>query len=36
MHHSGSTYLMIEYTRRFLDLEIQFLNEVIGELETIG
>ena len=35
MHHSGSTYLMIEYTRRFLDLEIQFLNEVIGELESI-
>ncbi len=33
-HHSGSTHLMIEYTRRFLDLEIQFLNEVIEELES--
>ena len=36
MHHSGSTYLMIEYTRRFLDLELQFLNEDIEELESIG
>jgi len=35
MHHGGSTFLMIEYTRRYLDLEIQFLNEVIGELESI-
>ena len=34
MHHGGSTILMIEFTRRFLDLEIQFLNEVIGELES--
>jgi DNA-binding PadR family transcriptional regulator len=33
-HHSGSMFLTIEYTRRFLDLEIRFLSEVIGELES--
>ncbi len=33
-HHSGSMFLTIEYTRRSLDLEIRFLNEVITELES--
>ncbi len=33
-HHSGSAYLIIEYTRRFLDLEIRFLSEVLGDLES--
>ncbi len=32
--HTGSSHLVIEYTRRFLNLETQFLDEVIGHMET--
>lgn len=33
-HHSGSESLAIEYARRSIELELQFLNEVIGGLES--
>jgi DNA-binding PadR family transcriptional regulator len=32
--HSGSMFLAIDYTRRLLDLEAQFLDEVIGHLKS--
>ena len=32
--HIGSSYLAIEYTRKYLDLETQFLDEVIRHMET--
>ena len=32
-HHTGSTHLAIEYARRFLEMETQFLSDVIDTLE---
>jgi DNA-binding PadR family transcriptional regulator len=34
-HHSGSAHLAIEYTRRFVDVELQLLDEVIKHLESL-
>jgi hypothetical protein len=33
-HHTGSTWFAMEYTRRLLDLETRFLDEVIESLES--